>query len=477
MVQHTFDEYQELLFSSQDNLEKLQSIQDKFLEDFASLDAPNQDKKSFLADLDSLVKGLQETTPTEQEEDFEFALDYDFSKYELHVTPLETLNESDLPYPIFLRDVVIPTFHPLPYPEIQNHILATVCLINNSSIPPKSPKNAKEVPLSPIYIQGVSGSGKSQATHLISRHYSTQRAVSVTGSNTGGDLIQKMTDASYRSGSLNDGSLKLYPSVIFMENFYNRDMDRWGHFATQLLATERSFATTARQGKDAKVFYTFLLKVFTSVQPLQAIKEQNIELLRRTIRLFTQKQVPKDSTANYDWTLCKNEYLKLWQPQNVEDKFFPILQEVVTKPDDATVIPPDKYLPSQIIIATGVFAGIWRNLEEAEAHMAEYWKLVTKHENTSGKPYLEAFNDALKGYWREYNTQVSMGTTEYLADKIASEAYLNADSLLKDTMQVYGNFYPQREVSEALQNYMQSKGFTYMAINYGKMSVFKQFND
>lgn len=424
-------------------------------------------------DAKSKVKNANEDGSTN--EDDEFALDYNHGLFEIHMDSLDVLNTDNLPYPEFLRDVIIPTFHPLPYPEIQNPIMATICLINSASIPAKSERNAKEVPLSPVYIQGASGTGKSQLTHLISRHYNNKRCVSVSGSNTGGDLIQKMTDACYRSGSLRENNLKLFPSCIFMENFYNRDLQRWGNFNVQLLATERSFATTARQGKDAKTFYTFLLKVFTSVQPLQAITEQNVELLRRTIRIFTERFVPSDSTAKYDWSLCKKKYLEIWQPENVHKNFYPILQKVVTKSDDETFVPSHYYLPSQIIIATGVFLGIWQSLEEAEDHMAEYWKLVDKMENKTGKPYLETFQERLKGYWAEFEIQYQLFDDEKKADKIASQSYLLGDSIVENTFQRHGNFYKKNEISEALQYFMQSKGFKYTTDPTSKKPVFRRF--
>lgn len=472
MPERSFEDYQSLIFDNQDDAEKLQEIQDEFVENFNDVEADKDEKKELLKDLQSLIKQLEDS---EDSADDDFAFDYDYSKFEIKITPLDSLNEQNQPYPLFLRDVIIPTFHPLPYPDLQNPILATICLINSSAIPPKSPKNPKEVPLSPVYIQGVSGSGKSQITHLISRHYPQNRATSVTGTNTGGDLIQKMTDVCYRSGSLQKGDLKLYPSVIFMENFYNTNLDRWGHFATQLLATERSFATASRQGQDARTFYTFLLKVFTSVQPLQAVREQNVELLRRTIRLFTEPDVPKDSMNKYDWSVCKDEYAKLWQPKNVEEYFFPILKDVVTKHDDETIIKPSNYPPSQLIIAVGVFAGIWESLEEAEYHMSEYWKLVEKMENSSGKPYLQTFQESIDKYWREFKSQQALGASEWEADKIASETYLITDTVLKEATEQHGNFYKKHEMSEALQHFMQSKGFKYTPLRGTHANVFKRF--
>jgi hypothetical protein len=326
-----------------------------------------------------------------------------------------------------------------------------------------------------VYIQGASGTGKSQLTHLISRHYDEQRCVSVSGSNTGGDLIQKMTDACYRSGSMQDGDLKLYPAVIFMENFYNRDLTRWGNFNVQLLATERSFATTARQGQDAKTFYTFLLKVFTSVQPLQAITEQNVELLRRTIRIFTEEFIPSDSVAKYDWTHCQEKYLELWQPEDVKNKFFPILQEVVAKGDGDTVIPANRYLSSQLILATGTYLGIWQSLEEAEEHMKDYWKLVSKLENKTGKPYLEHFDEKITGYWQEFKVLKTIGYSEEKADTDASQKYLDCDRVLETALEKHGKFFRKDEMNEALMHYMQSKGFKYTTLKGSGATVFKRF--
>ncbi len=471
----TLEEFEEKYFEVQDDLESVEALLDEFLDSLDEIKADKKDIKQFRGDLQNAITDLKLKDREQSNGDDRYALDYEYEEFEMEMKCISTLNTGGLSYPEFLRDVIIPKFHPLPYPEIQNPIMATVCLINSCAIPPKSKKNAKEVPLSPVYIQGASGTGKSQLTHLISRHYDHKRCVSVSGSNTGGDLIQKMSDACYRSGSMQENNLKLYPAVIFMENFYNRDLARWGNFNVQLLATERSFATTARQGKDAKTFYTFLLKVFTSVQPLQAITEQNVELLRRTIRIFTEEFVPSDSVAKYDWTYCQDNYLEIWQPQYVKDKFFPILKEVISKGDNDTVIPANRYLPSQLIIATGVYLGIWHSLEEAEEHMAEYWKLVKKLENKTGKPYLEQFEASLKGYWQEFKVLVKTGHDEQKADDIASQNYLNADSVLDVALNKYGKFYKKDEMSVALQHFMQSKGFKHTTLRGSGVAVFKRF--
>lgn len=471
----TLEELEQKFYEVQDDLEALEDLMDEFISSVPEIDADAESIKQRRKELSDVITELKLKEREQSDGDDRYALDYPYEEFEMEMQCISTLNTDGLSYPEFLRDVIIPTFHPLPYPEIQNPIMAVVCLINSCAVPPKSKKNAKEVPLSPVYIQGASGTGKSQLTHLISRHYDHKRCVSVSGSNTGGDLIQKMTDACYRSGSMQEGNLKLYPSVIFMENFYNRDLTRWGNFNVQLLATERSFATTARQGKDAKTFYTFLLKVFTSVQPLQAITEQNVELLRRTVRIFTEEFVPSDSVAKYDWSYCQDSYLDLWHPQYVKDKFFPILKQVISKGDGDTVIPSNRYLPSQLIIATGVYLGIWHSLEEAEEHMAEYWKLVKKLENKTGKPYLEQFETSLKGYWQEFKVLVKTGYNEQKADEIASQSYLSADSVLETALEKYGKFYRKDEMSVALQHFMQSKGFKHTTLKGSGVAVFKRF--
>lgn len=433
-----------------------------------------QEIEDFFDELKKRHKELKEEYKNEKSEsaiDDEFLFQYDFSKYELYLTPIESLNTEDLPYPIFLRDKIIPIFHPLPYPEIQNPILAAICLINPAALPPLGENNSKEAPLPNIYIQGESGSGKSQIQHLIEKHFPPDRKSSVKGSTTGAGLLETLD--SLCKGNLPKDNYLIYPSVCIFENFYLANIERWQHWAVELLATERAYAWCERKGKDAGVFFTFVLKVFSSVEYLQPTQQKYAELYRRTIRIFTEKGVPEDSVSKYSWDYCKRNYIKIWKPENI-DKFFEILSEVVSKPDDSTNIPPEFYPPSQVVIAVGVFTGIWESLEEAENAMTDYWSLVRELENKRGKPYLQNLDKRIESYYREYEDCVEQGFSEKKSDNIASQEYLVADEVISDLVETYGNYFSKKELSEGIQTYLASKGFIHTQNKQTGQSVFRR---
>jgi hypothetical protein len=444
---------------------------DELLEEYKSLmdtlDEYEDDKHELLSDIKKRHKELKEdyqksnkTNSANIDESFLFR--YDFSKYKLHLSKIESLNTDNLPYPIFLRDFIIPNFHPLPHPEIQNPIVASICLINPTALPPLGDDNAKEVPLTSVYIQGASGSGKSQLAHLIEKHYPRERICSIKGSDTGASMLRKMHNACFAHLDEHN-QVWLYPALAVFENFYLKNMERWKDWSVELLATERQYAMASREGQDGGTFYTFLLKVFTSVEYLQPTEQKNSELYRRTMRIFTEKDSPRYVVSRYDWGYSLQQYKQLWHSDNIDD-FFAVLSQVAGKADNESVIPPEFYPPSQIIIATGVYAGIWDSIEEAEECLSQYWKMVKKLENKRGKPYLEHFDNAIElyyAYYRELSNREDF--TDKQADDASSIEYLDADKILDEAVETFGKFYSRSHIAESLQSYMESKGFIYVS--------------
>lgn len=465
----TIEELEQKFEQNYDNFQAVDEILADFKANYNDIQGSNEDKSILLKDIENQRKFLKNTQKQNNNDD-DWFFDYDFTNYNAKLVPIEDLNIDELTYPQFLRDIVIPNFFPLPFPEIQNSILATLCLFNSASLPPEGAHGKSEVLLPTIYIQGQSGSGKSEIAGLFQNHYPQKRRKSIKGSDTGGSLVEQLTNACHHSGTIDEGNVKVFPAIAILENFYFKNLNRWDSWSVQLLAANREMAMFQRKGKEPKDFVTYLLKVFTSVEPLQAVQQQHSELLRRTIRIFTKRDNPKYNSSIYNWEYCKTKYREIWHPKNVEKSYLEILQEVQTKNPDNSPINNNWYPASVMLIATGVFIGIWQSIEEAEEHIASYWELVNSQEDKRGKAYIELYKDAIRKYYIELQNEIDNGNNEYDAKRKASATHLKADTLLNYAKDLHGRFYPEKEMSDALHAFMESQGFVY------SLNKLKQFN-
>lgn len=458
------------------SFEQLDQLYHHFSADFYRLDGDESEKEALLQEIKDERRLLIDQQSQHDNGDDEWVFEYDFSKYQQSLKSVSELNVNDDPYPIFLRDTLIPKFHPLPSPEIQNPVVAAICLLNNAVIPPEGEHGKSEVLLPNVYIQGVSGSGKSELSGLIQNHYPPDRRKSVTGADTGASMVEQATNACWRKGSLLQGeTVFYYPAVLVLENFYFKDLERWGNWSTQLLATSREMAQFLRRGKNAMELHTYLLKVFTSVEPLQAVGQQHNELLRRTLRVFTEPCQPELNNSVYNWSYCKEQYKNLWQDkERVEEVFFPLLQYIQGLDPRETSIPDKWYPPSILLTATGVFAGIWETVEEAQEHIARYWQYVEEHENKRGKPYIETFEQALSNYQQEYEYQINKGNDRLEADEIASSC-LSHNEIVERAYAIHYSLHTKKEIAQALQAFLEKKGFSYTVEKASNKPKFRWF--
>ncbi len=372
-------EYDNEYVTHYDNDLELRTLEIKLKRD-SVLDS--EQKSKLLADIQSRLEEIKNENQNESNDADDFVFKYDYSSYSQNFDSWEVLNPDNLPYPLALRDIILPSFHPLPEPSIQNDIVSISCLINTIALPPLGVNCAMETPLSNLYIQGVPGSGKTQLAHLMERHYPARAVASVKGDTSGGALIESFHDACF----VRDGDGKnpiLRPALGILENFYADNIKRWGNYAVALLATERKDAKSRRGGSDGQIYYSWLFKIFTSIHPLESTSERASELARRTLKVFCEKDVPLRSTGSFDWRSQISHYVKIWNPYDVQNRFFPVLAEVMSKADNETTIPPHYYPPSKLYLAVGVYLGIWNDLDEAIAKMTRYWEFIDSHSNVS----------------------------------------------------------------------------------------------
>lgn len=314
-------------------------------------------------------------------------VEYDYSKINVHLEPWENLNKDKKPYPIFLRDYILPTFHPMPEGDLQYPLLATYCLINSNSLPPASSGILKEIPLSILYISGVSGSGKTELQKRIATHYPANRKYLWMGDSTGTGLIRECD----RVCRVSDDTLA--PAYIWMDNFYpsgsNSTITRLGNSYTSVLSVLRSQAQTSScTPTDTNTYYTHCLKSISSIMTVERASKTASELLRRCVFTFTERMGKVPSAGKYNWLSVKDRYMDFWTKEQTEEGFFPILSEVMSLGDDETAIPPQYFAQSGIVIATGCHVGLFKSVKEACIYLAEYWNWAEDRLNKPNDPVL-----------------------------------------------------------------------------------------
>jgi len=450
----TLDDYIDYFESIKDDDNKVDYLAQNIQSCIDKVDGDSQQKQDFVNKVTRLQRDIRNQRA--QTVDDPYCFDYDFSDYSLEFPSWETLNEDNEPYPIFLRDFILPNFHPLPMGHIQYPIVAAAMLVNSVALPKYGKNVPKECPLSPVYIQGQAGSGKSQLANLFMRHYGDDNSVTIKGDTTGGGLVEAFDDAC-RSNKEDDNNPRLRSALAVLDNFYIGNIDRWGDFSVSLLATEQKDAHSRKAGEKGGKYWCWIHKVFTSVETLEATKTKNSELLRRVLPIYTRKYTPTLSSGKYDWSSISEKYLQLWNRDDTKKKFLPLLSEVMQLADDDTAIHPNYLARSQIILAVGVYAGLWESIDEAAEHMAAYWDWINSKESIKGDPLLKLCEEYLQNRTKDVNDYIESGYSEYEAEKHNS---IYIPEMMHTIESRSGGIYTYNDKNyKAVVEIMRNKGF------------------
>ena len=458
-LQYWVTQFQEV----ENDPKQLKNLKINFQRNFEKINADDDEKEELAENigiaLNNLTKAQKQQTKVVAPEGTEQVIDYDYGKYILNFPSWETLNTENLPYPVFLRDFILPNFHPLPKPELQYPILATLMLINPIALPPLGENCGKEVALPLVYIQGISGSGKTQLTHRFETHYPSYAIATVKGDTPGGGLIEEFHKACYVGENELTGMPILRPSLGVLENFYIRNIDRWGSFYVTLLAIERKDAKSRRGGTEGQVFYAWLLRIFNSINPLEASSEKASELLRRCFRIYCEKGVPKYSAGSFSWRTVRDEYLNLWNKEGTENVFYPILSKVMSMPDDSTDIPAKYFSVSQLVIAVGVYAGIYEDIDDACQQIAAYWEWIESRSDNGGDMVLKILNDWI---YEKYEYLVELKAQRGIPkEEVDKEIRWKMPEIMQHIARISGGLYSanDKKVGDQVKEILANNGF------------------
>lgn len=326
-----------------------------------------------------------------------------FNDFAVSNTSWMELNPDNLDYVQWLIKVGLPEFWVQPDPELQYPLLAVCAFINSYAIPSWSAKARKEAQLPLIVFSGESRSGKTEGAKFCLQNYHPKRTLIIKADSSGVALRDSLHDICY-----DEVKERLLPSIALIDNFEHQFLDKWGSFKMLLLSVLKSQSNCSIGSKDGKkTYYSHCLKLFTTVESIKAFNGKQSEFYNRQVFFFTKRQENVKSIGNYNFADIPDYYKSIWSVNNTKDKWFPILSSVLRLDDNSTSCPPLRWSQSLVIIATGIYLGIWGSINEASDFMASYWAFVESKEQEFKieleliiKAYLdEIYRELNQGHW------------------------------------------------------------------------------
>ena len=275
-------------------------------------------------------------------------------------------------YAEWLKDVYLPTFHPMPSPEIQYPVATCLMLLNCKAILNK--KQCIPIP----YFVGRNGSGKTELAKAIAQHYPRQLWTEVRPNHTGSSIRDKL-DSLFAHGE---------PGYCFFDNFHpQKSMERIGaHYDIILANCEESSISrisgmSNENGKSE--YYTYCYKVFTSIfdPQLQSADEMG-EISRRCMYLRFQESKPKASRTVYDWEGMCRVFQRMWGEESlgeIKKRYGKTLATIVKMNPNDVPIKGNQWVICQVPIAVGVYCGIFADIQDGINHFVRYFQWLKEH--------------------------------------------------------------------------------------------------
>lgn len=270
-------------------------------------------------------------------------------------------------YGSWLLTTYLPTFHPMPEPQIQYPVVVSLMMLNCNAV------GSSQQKIPHIYCLGQSGSGKSELLKSIAQHY-PDRLIAQFGIDDTGASIRDMLDEKFGFGEAGFG---------FFDNFDVDALARIGVFAKVILANCRADSISRISGRSndsgKDEYLTYCLKGFSSVlNPLSGNVRLG-EISRRCVIVKHQQQNPGDIRIAYNWQDGMSfVYQRIWGNDAVEEITKGDYGKALSKasrlrPKDLpSAIDPKEWEKYPVLIATGCYLGIWRSVQEGIDHVAQY---------------------------------------------------------------------------------------------------------
>ena len=320
----------------------------------------------------------------------------------------ESINPNDLPYPIWLCEEGLPRFFNLD--KILYKIAACVCLVHSAAIPGTQRNLITQAELPKILCYGSPLTGKSTYCNWVGNHYHLDNDDDYSAFQTvmDNDSYKGLRDVIDRACNLGDGLLR--EACVHIDDFEPKQIlsgGIWGKSKGIFISVVRSQSTSRVSGNGAKedtqnIFYCWALTLLSSNNHPNELFSQLPKMERRCI-LLPFNGFGSESLGEYSWHNLRDEYLAIWNKQSIEQKFWRgCLRPLLRKPFKDFKLQAE-YIPrSLVLMAVGIFTGIFKDEDEAESYFAQYWEYI---EGKKQEGSHDLFLDSLDAFITERELQ------------------------------------------------------------------------
>lgn len=400
----------------------------------------------------------------------QFDIDDDYYEYDFEIDdfvegePLPTwqeLNPDKLAYPVWLAKLGIQEFFPFPDPVV-NPIAAIIAVINSAAIPGELTGLSVQAELPLVLCYGLPGVGKTTFCRWLGNHYERDydedySAYQEVKEDTS---VKGLRDTFHRASHIPDTD-NLRESCVHIDDFQPRHLisERyWAKALGMFIAVQRSQAISriSANGKKDKdelqtKFVYWLLKLISTNNHPKELFTAIPKLERRCIVLPFEKLATDNTLGQYDWSDTRQEYMQLWNKRDRMNVFWKgLLLPMLRRPFSSYKLPSEYVARSITLMATGIYAGIFENEEDAEKQLAAYWEYIK--EKTS-KGYEDFLITAVQNYLQEKEQQAVPKRSKLGGQKYYVE--LGFDEILLKCSQS-GN--RERE-KEKIQQFLMLQGY------------------
>ena len=320
----------------------------------------------------------------------------------------ESINPDELIYPEWLHLEGLPRFFALD--DILYKAAACVCLIHSAAIPGTQRNVITQAELPKVLCYGKPLSGKSTFCNWVGNHYYLDSDENYSAFQTvvDNDSYKGLRDVIDRACNIGDGILR--EACVHIDDFEPRHIlpgGIWGKSKGIFITVTRSQTTSRVSTNGAKedtqsVFYNWALTLLSMNNHPNELFSQLPKMERRCL-LLPFNGFGSESLGEYSWHNLRDEYLKIWNKQSIEREFWRgCLRPLLRKPFKDFKLQPEFIPRSLVLIATGIFTGIFKNESEAEEYFSQYWEFVESKKNEGSQ---DLFLDSLDAFVNERESQ------------------------------------------------------------------------
>ena len=362
-------------------------------------------------------------------------------------------------YAQWLVEAYLPAFHPMPNQALQHKVAATMMLLNHVAC-----RGDQAIPV--IWIQGQSGSGKSELLKAFAAHYPKNLQVQVRPDDTASSLRDRLDSAF---------SQNTQPGLMWCDNWnHSVNLPRFSNVRGLLLANKRNDAVahlSTKGDNNQSTFKCASLRAFSSVDSgVNTSHPMFTEFLRR-LWVFLCAKYNADKRINYAWDKMQDEYKALWGFQAVDQvktKYGKYYREACKVPC------PDGFSPEiweifAVPIAVYQYVGLGSQ-KEAVSTLINHYQWVRRNDSVETDTYTQY----IRAYLKELEKQAEADAEEDMIPASAKATMERVDpALLKAYIEKHHHGYKVSEGRfEQIKVIMQSFGYSYR-MHYGSYAFVK----